>query len=504
MRKCGFFCIGNNRQEPKVAVNQHQTQPAAPKAAETGAPDSSVPEDTDVSRTELLIGSIVGDYSAATRMAWLIGAIAVATVATWLRVVFGWSLGGPPLVFYLPAVIVVTLIAGWTYGMAAVAISALLTWLLFVPPPFSFQLPTSTQAAGYVFWGIAAAVLVAIANILRVALRRAFHSEMRYRKLLDVASGIVWVMDEDNRALVPQRDWSQITGMAWPEYRDYGWLKAVHPDDHPRLRPATPANNRDQTHDTEIRLWSSAAADWRWFQSRAALIPKRNGDGDEWISALRDMHDQKLARDKRDLQVGELRHRLKNLVTVIDSLAKNSKISGEPAVDAFLKKFLGRLHALGTAGDLVLVGQRVAIECGAVVRATLAPFIEDNSTRFHIAGPVLQLSEETGGSLALAVHELATNAIKYGALSVPDGRVSLTWSRTPEETGEKILIEWKERGGPTPLAPNRDGFGSRVIRYVAAREKDGTVSLTYEPDGLRCRISFTRMPEGPPADAATR
>lgn len=455
------------------------------------------------SRAELLVGPIVGDYPQATRMAWLIGVIALATVASWLRVVFGWAPLGPPLVFYLPAIFLVTLIAGWLYGVAAVVLSLLLSWLLFIPPPLSFQLPTWAQGVGYISWAMVAVVQVAIANVLRVALRRAFHSEARYRKLLDVASGIVWVTDEDNRALTPQRDWSQITGMAWAEYRDYGWLKAVHPDDHPRLRPATPANSRDHTHDTEIRLWSSTAGDWRWFQSRAALIPKRNGDGDEWISALRDVHDQKLARDKRDLQVGELRHRLKNLVTVIDALAKNSKVPGDPAVDTFLKKFLGRLHALGTAGDLVLVGQRVAIECGAVVRATLAPFIEENSTRFYIAGPVLQLSEETGGSLALAVHELATNAIKYGALSVPDGRVSLTWSRTPEgdSGGEKVLIEWKERGGPTPLAPNRDGFGSRVIRYVAAREKDGTVSLNYEPDGLRCRITFTRMPEGPPADA---
>ncbi|MBI3675824.1 MAG: DUF4118 domain-containing protein [Proteobacteria bacterium] len=478
-------------------MNDSETRLAEPK------PEGRL-DGREESRAELLVGAIVEDYPPATRMAWLIGALAVASIASWLRVVLGWSPLGPPLVFYLPAIFVVTLIAGWVYGLAAVLVSLLLSWLLFTPPPLSFQLPNWAQGTSYVSWALVAVVQVAITQILRDALRRAFHSEARYRKLLNVASGVVWITDEDGRALTPQQEWSQLTGMPWQDYREYGWLKAIHPDDHARLRPENPTGNRNDTHNIEIRLWSAAAGDWRWYQSRAALIPKRSGDSDEWIAALRDVHDQKLARDKRDLMVGELRHRLKNLVTIIDALAKNSKIPDEPAVDRFLKKFLGRLHALGAAGDLVLVGQRVAIECGAVVRATLAPFMEDKSARFYIAGPVVQLSEETGGALAFAVHELATNAIKYGALSVLEGRVSLTWSRTPVENGERIAIEWKERGGPTPLPPNKEGFGSRVIRFVTARERDGSVDIDYETDGLRCRIAFTKASEGPPVDVAAR
>jgi PAS domain S-box-containing protein len=458
----------------------------------------------DESRTELLIGSIVEDYPAATRVAWLIGAIAVATLASWLRVVLGFSPLGPPLVFYLPAIFIVTLIAGWGYGAVAAVISLFMSWVLFTPPPLSFQMPNWAQTTGYISWALVAVIEVGIAQTLRIALRRAFHSETRYRKLLNVASGLVWITDEDGRALSAQPEWSQLTGMPWQEYQEYGWLKAIHPDDQARLRPEDPSISRVDTHNSDVRLWSAAAGDWRWFQSRAALLPKRNGDGEEWIMALRDVHDQRLARDKRDLMVGELRHRLKNLVTIIDALAKNSKIPDEPAVDQYLKKFLGRLHALGAAGDLVLVGQRMAIETGAVVRATLAPFMADNSARFYIAGPVLQLSEETGGTLALAVHELATNAIKYGALSVPEGRVSLTWSRSPIAGGERILIEWKERGGPTPLPPNKEGFGSRVIRFVVAREKDGSVDIDYETDGLRCRIAFTKASEGPPANVAAQ
>ena len=92
----------------------------------------------------------------------------------------------------------------------------------------------------------------------------------------------------------------------------------------------------------------------------------------------------------------------------------------------------------------------------------------------------------------MAVHELATNAIKYGALSVPQGRVSFVWSAEQRPEGERVIFDWKERDGPTAPKPNKEGFGSRMIRSVTARENDGAVSIDYEPDGLHCRIAFTR------------
>src|SRR6185312_567273 len=161
----------------------------------------------------------------------------------------------------------------------------------------------------------------------------------------------------------------------------------------------------------------------------------------------------KLASDRRDLMIGELRHRLKNLLTIIDALAKSSRprVESGTEIDGFLKRFLGRLHALGAAADLVLAGKRVAVDCGAIVRATLSPFMQDNAARILISGPDMQLSEQTGGTLGLAVHELATNALKYGALSTDAGRVFVRWSVTPLGDGdERVEIEWKERGGPPP------------------------------------------------------
>jgi len=93
----------------------------------------------------------------------------------------------------------------------------------------------------------------------------------------------------------------------------------------------------------------------------------------------------------------------------------------------------------------------------------------------------------------MAVHELATNALKYGALSAPEGSVMFRWSAVPCEDGERIEFLWKEDGGPPPKPPERDGYGHRMIRSVAAREIDGEAEIDYQPNGLVCRIAYRRV-----------
>jgi two-component sensor histidine kinase len=169
----------------------------------------------------------------------------------------------------------------------------------------------------------------------------------------------------------------------------------------------------------------------------------------------------------------------------------------------YVRKFLGRLQALSTAGDLMLANGRNLVEAGDIARATLTPFMEDGSRRIHIAGPKLVLSQETGGAFGLGIHELATNAIKYGALSAPEGTVSLVWCIEPQGQDERITIEWKESGGPPVAIPLRQGFGTRILQFVAAREKNGGTAIEYPPDGLYVRIGFVRkaanaIPENAP------
>jgi two-component sensor histidine kinase len=200
----------------------------------------------------------------------------------------------------------------------------------------------------------------------------------------------------------------------------------------------------------------------------------------------------------RELVLGEARHRLKNLMTIIEALAKFSgaRPGENPQIDAFLQRFIGRLRALGAASDLVLKYGPGVLEANAVVSAVLEPFLSESPQRLRFDGPQLGLSEHFGGALAMAVHELATNALKYGALSVPSGLVTFNWNATPGEDGEWIEFVWKEIGGPPPKPPEKDGYGHRLIRSVVARETGGEVHLNFPPAGLLCRIAYRRVGAG--------
>jgi two-component sensor histidine kinase len=203
--------------------------------------------------------------------------------------------------------------------------------------------------------------------------------------------------------------------------------------------------------------------------------------------------------EARELVLGEARHRLKNLLAIIEALAKfsGSRKGEQPEVDDYLKRFLGRLRALGTASDLVLKHGLDLLEANAIVGAVLAPFLAGQPSRLHCEGPAVELSEQFAGALALALHELASNALKYGALSEPTGRVDLRWTATPEAGGERIRFVWTEQGGPPPPPPAKDGFGHRLIRAAVSGEPEGQVQIDYPPGGLVCRISYLRRATPP-------
>lgn len=194
--------------------------------------------------------------------------------------------------------------------------------------------------------------------------------------------------------------------------------------------------------------------------------------------------------DRESLLVDELNHRAKNLLMVIQSIARQTfrnAASPERAVEAFA----GRLNALSRAHDLLLasdlrdLGLRDAVE--AAIQGSGNPL-----DRFTIEGANVNVPAGGGTSIVLAIHELCTNAVKYGALSVPDGRVHIEWG--PTRYGDKFAFEWIERGGPAVRPPERRGFGSVLLGRTLEAELGGTVEIDYAPEGFRC--CFTVPLEG--------
>jgi two-component sensor histidine kinase len=191
--------------------------------------------------------------------------------------------------------------------------------------------------------------------------------------------------------------------------------------------------------------------------------------------------------DREALLVDELNHRVKNLLMVVQSVARQT-FRRNPSPEAALEAFLGRLAALAQAHDLLLasdlreVGLRDVVE-GAIKGSGSA------LDRFRISGKNSPVPGSYATPIVLAIHELCTNSVKYGSLSTPDGVVQLTWGRSDER--DEFVFEWREIGGPTVSAPSRTGFGSILLGRMLEAELGGKAEVDYAADGLRCR--FTTM-----------
>jgi two-component sensor histidine kinase len=149
-----------------------------------------------------------------------------------------------------------------------------------------------------------------------------------------------------------------------------------------------------------------------------------------------------------------------------------------------MDRFGARLQALALLQDLVVSGARGGVELGQLVRRQLAPFAEPGK-RLEIAGPEVRLRPEAANMLGMALHELATNATKYGSLSAPLGAVLIAWRLEPDADGAlRFHLTWRESGGPSVATPAQGGFGSRVVIDMAAATLNGRVALDYLPDGV--------------------
>jgi PAS domain S-box-containing protein len=203
----------------------------------------------------------------------------------------------------------------------------------------------------------------------------------------------------------------------------------------------------------------------------------------------RDITERKRAEERQALLMGELKHRTANLAAVITAIASQSRPKDSPVVDRFVDSLLSRIRNLLAIGELVVSSNSRTPDLGEVVRAALEPFL-GTPPRIAIEGPRLAIPEQLAGGIALAFHELATNALKYGALSSDDGTVSVSWTVAPVEDGKRVEMLWREHDGPAVAQPERSGFGSRVIQSALASARNGSVDLDYGADGLKCRFAF--------------
>jgi len=202
------------------------------------------------------------------------------------------------------------------------------------------------------------------------------------------------------------------------------------------------------------------------------------------VNMLVDITERKSAEERLELLAREVNHRAKNMLAVIQSIVR---LSTTKETRAFSDVLLGRITALGRAHSLLSENRWASAGLNRLLEEELAPFREGSDVRAHISGPHLALAASAAQPLSIALHELATNAAKYGALSTPNGRIAVEWVRNPDG---RAILRWIESGGPAVVAPTRQNFGLNVIGIVIRSQLAGTVNFDWRLDGLVCTVEI--------------
>src|SRR5262245_26812499 len=240
------------------------------------------------------------------------------------------------------------------------------------------------------------------------------------------------------------------------------WRTRVHPDD---LKLAEDAReqafaSRSKEDNAEYRI-VLATGEIRWIERRGWISYDENGRPERVVGVNIDVTGRKRAEERQRMLLAELDHRVKNTLATVSSVVSQTA-DGSTSVANFVKALDGRLRSMATTHELLSFGRWRGVSLTELVRQELAPYATRHNTK--ISGPEIVLHSEAGQAIAMVLHELATNAAKYGALSTKQGRVSIRWEQQLNGHPLRLVLEWQEFGGPPVVAPVKAGFGTSTIR----------------------------------------
>lgn len=308
------------------------------------------------------------------------------------------------------------------------------------------------------------------------------------RSFVEAVPGVVYAKDTDGRMLIANRGTSDLLGMAPELY--LGRTDMEFLQDKQQATKIMRTDRRimktgvQEQVEEEVRLADGTPA--VWLSTKA---PLRNAEGAVigLVGTSVDITDRRRAEERERLLAREVDHRGKNLLAVVQSVVQLTRAD---TIEAFVDSISGRIAALSRAHSLLADSRWDGAELAAIVREELAPFAALRDERVLIAGAPLQLKPDAAQTLALVVHELATNAAKYGSLSTEAGRLGVQWT-LDEGAAQTVWLNllWVENGGPPVSAPEGLGFGSTIIKTSIERQLRGRLTKSWRPEGLFCEVS---------------
>lgn len=224
-----------------------------------------------------------------------------------------------------------------------------------------------------------------------------------------------------------------------------------------------------------------------WANLTVGLQRGRDGKPDFCISLIEDITRRKADEDHLRIMIDELNHRVKNTLATVQAVAHMSFRKDEPLTDA-KADFTGRLQALSSAHDILTDEKWTGADIRQVIERALRPFSDDDCNNVTCEGGRIRLMARQAMTFTMAINELMTNAIKYGALSNDDGAVALSWRRVSDGGTDMIQLDWIERGGPPCAPPERRGFGTTLLTKILPGDFRGSATLDYAADGLEYRL----------------
>jgi len=335
--------------------------------------------------------------------------------------------------------------------------------------------------------------------LLRDSERHLYASKARLQIAMDAAQLGWWQYDQRRRVFSGDARSKEIFDITADETPIEEIQKRVHPDDAKRFWAATEAALDcidPKPYAIEFRL-QRRGGEVHWVEVHWLAYfedARRERGGASIIGTVADITERKEREEKEHLLMREINHRAKNMLSIVDAIAHQTATRNP---EDFVERFSERVQALSANQDLLVRNEWRGVEIEDLVRAQLAPFAGLIGSRIAVRGPKLRLKPASAQAIGLSLHDLATNAGKYGALSTDRGRVDVSWGTV----GDALTMRWTEREGPLVSPPKRRGFGTIVMETMTERSVDGTVDLDYAPSGatwsLTCPVGNALEPWDP-------
>ena len=309
-------------------------------------------------------------------------------------------------------------------------------------------------------------------------------SESRFRTMLDNIAPLAWTCDQLGDVTWYNQRWLDYIGLTFEEMKDWGWKQVQHPDHVDRVVAGV-------EHFRETgEIWEDTFplrrkdGNYRWFLSRAVPIRDAGGNVVRWFGTNTDVTALRDAEERQKLLINELNHRVKNVLATVQSIAAQTFRAAK--LDSNVREnFEARLVALSNAHSILTQESWEGAEIHDILARTLEPHADPE--RLRMQGPPIRLSPKAALAISMGMHELATNAVKYGALSNGSGRIAVTWTINGSNPAT-LNLRWAEMGGPAVRIPARKGFGSRLIERNLSHDLDGQAKIDYRPEGVVCTI----------------